>query len=534
MSRTRLALALAAALGSGCRAPSESSAREQPSKCLVKLEPGELVGQDRGKAVVYRGIPYAAPPVGELRFRPPAPVPPWSGVLEATTYGPKCPQRGLGDAVIGEEDCLSLNVWRPSADPPAGEAGHPVLVFIHGGSNVMGWSADPLHRGRTLAAEHGLVVVTFNYRLGLLGFLAHPALTRESGGSGNWAHLDQIAALQWVADNIAKFGGDPERVTLAGQSAGEHSVCALLGSPLAAGLFQRAILQSGGCDLAPLELREAQGERLMKVANCDRAEDPLACLRTRDPEALVVLTPPATPGKARGESDWVLPVGGAVDGKVFTHDPWASFSAQQHAVVPTLVGATADETELFMSSSMDSCAAYEAMIRANFRTSAAAVLARYPCEDDASARRVYVEVTTDALFGCQVRRTLRALAPAAGQAGVPLFRYVYAYTRHDPAVERLRAFHGGDLQLLFGTSERLGYATPDFEQELAQTIRHSWATFAATGSPVHEGTPGWTAWTPARDNALRFDATISTLAPVDGERCDFWDSLEAEPPASPK
>lgn len=508
-----LAVALAACRGDA----KDPGAAEVARAAVVTTEHGQLRGRARGAVEVFRGIPYAAPPVGERRFGPPGPAPSWTGLRDAGRFGSKCPQLGLGAAPIGDEDCLTLNLWRPRA-PSAKGALRPVMVFIHGGANVLGGGSDPQLDGRRLAAEQELVVVTINYRLGLLGFLAHPALRAESGSSGNWAYLDQIAALEWLARNVAAFGGDPERVTIVGQSAGALSVCVLLASPLAAGLFQAAILQSGGCDVAPLEQREAEGAALLQASGCAAAADPLACLRALPAEALVALTPALGPGVF----DWILPVGGAVDGHVLPASPWQRFAAGAHAVVPTMIGTNAAETELFTPRSIDSCHGYSQAIGAQFEDAAARVLAAYPCTDDASARETYVAATTDALFGCEARRILSALAPAAERSGAALFRYSYAHTRGDPAVRELRAFHGAELQLVFGTMDRLGYDLPEAEAALAGIMQRSWAALAATGSPVHEGTPSWEPWTLERDNAAVFDWPVAAVDHLDGSRCASW------------
>ncbi|HLT34704.1 MAG TPA: carboxylesterase family protein, partial [Enhygromyxa sp.] len=488
VERAAARLVLASALTSvACRSEPEprSSAEPDPAALVVATDRGRVRGTTDGGAQAFRGIPYAAAPTGERRFRAPEPPAAWDGIRDATAFGNKCPQRGVLDILVGDEDCLNLNVWRPST--PASDP-RPVLVFIHGGANVVGSGSDPLHSGRRLAHDHELIVVTFNYRLGLLGFLAHPRLTAESGTSGNWAYLDQIAALQWVARNIAAFGGDPKRVTIVGESAGALGVCVLLTSPLAAGLFTAAIMQSGGCDVAPLTRREQDGERLANISGCARAPDMLECLRGISVTHLLALTP--APAEI---SSWALPTGGAVDGVVLPTSPWQAFAAGTHAVVPTLVGSNADETELFAPKTIDSCSAYQLAIQKSFGVSSEDVLAEYPCADYPNPRQAYVAATTDAIFDCQARRILRSLAPAARESGTPLFRYLYAYTRADPAVRELRAFHGGEIQLLFGTMPRIGYKLPDAEKTLSQIIQTSWAAIARSGSPIHAATPGWTA-----------------------------------------
>lgn len=509
-----LALALTSA---GCRdqpEPHRASVTDG-DPLVIATEHGRVRGAADQGTHVFRGIPYAAPPLGELRFRPPQPPVAWEDTRDATAFGNKCPQTSVLGTVIGDEDCLNLNVWRPST--PAA-APRPVLVFIHGGANVVGSGSDPHHDGRRLAEGHDLIVVTLNYRLGLLGFLAHPELTAESGASGNWAYLDLIAALQWVARNIAAFGGDPQRVTVVGESAGALGVCVLLASPLAAGLFHRAILQSGGCDVAPLEQREREGVRLAELSGCGHAPDLLECLRGISITHWLAVTLAPTE-----ITDWLLPTGGTVDGVVLPASPWEVFSAGTHNIVPTMVGSNAHETELFIAETFSECPAYEAAMQKAYGDSAAEVLAEYPCSDHADGRQVYVAASTDAIFTCQARRILRSLAATSA----PLFRYHYAHTRADPAIRNLRAFHGSEVQVLFGNLARLGFKPPAKERALAEAMQASWAAFAASGSPVHAGTPGWEPYDVGRDNAVIFDWPITLADGAGTAHCDFWDARQS-------
>lgn len=520
------ALLLALALTSvACREQPRGSpaaaddASPQSEALLVMTESGAVRGTSDGNTDVFRGIPYAAPPIAERRFRPPQPPERWDGVRDASRFGSPCPQVGPLGNVIGDEDCLVLNLARPST---AAAEPRPVLVFIHGGGNVIGSNSDPLtDAGRRLAQHRDLIVVTINYRLGLLGFLAHPQLTAESGTSGNWAYLDQIAALEWVARNVAAFGGDPKRVTIVGESAGALSVCVLLASPRAAGLFHAAVLQSGGCDVAPLEQRHREAEQLLSRSSCASEPDPIQCLRNLPAAQLVELAP----SRLDDIATWALPIGGAIDGFVLPTSPWAMFASGTHNVVPTLVGSNAHETESLIPKMAANCAAYEFALRKSFAEQAEAILAEYPCADYPNARYAYVDVTTDALFTCQARRILRALAPAASQAQTPLYRYYYTYVRADPALHGLRAYHASELQLVFDTIMRFGYAPPEREREIAEAMQTSWAAMAASGSPIHAGTPRWEPYHAARDNAAVFGTPIAAADGIGTSHCDFWDGL---------
>lgn len=525
MARVRLLLSLAL-LSSACREPSSEgtssdTVERAPERLVVATDRGSLRGTTDGKTDIFRGIPYAAPPIAELRFRPPQPPATWEGVREAIELGSPCPQLGPLGTVIGDEDCLTLDVFRPAA---ASSKPRPVLVFIHGGANVIGSGANPLNDGRDLAQSRDVIVVAINYRLGLLGFLAHPELTAQSETSGNWAYLDQIAALEWVARNIAAFGGDPRRVTIFGESAGALAVCVLLASPRATGLFHAAIMQSGGCDVAPLAQREREGQQLVSKSSCAHEPDLIECLRRLSPAQLVELAPLET----HDVTDWALPIGGAVDGFVLPAAPWDAFAAGNHNIVPTLVGSNADETEMLTPTTIVNCSDYEQAVRKTFTDYADEVLAEYPCSSYASGRHAYVQVTTDAIFTCQARRVLRSLAPAAAKASVPLFRYYFTYVRADPAVHELRAFHGAEIQLLFDTFTRFGYQPPERERTVADAMQMSWASMAASGSPIHERTSFWQPYEVARDNALIFDAPLAAVERVGTTHCDFWDARRSQ------
>ena len=512
-----------------CREPSsetksrdaERTASSAAESLLITTDRGQLRGAAHGRAHAFLGIPYAAPPIGELRFRPPAPPTAWDGILDATAFGSNCPQIGLLNSVVGNEDCLTLNLWRPADATP--DQSLPVLVYIHGGNNTLGSGADPHHNGRRLVENHDVIVVTVNYRLGLLGFLAHPGLTAESGTSGNWAYFDLIAALDWVSSNIAAFGGNPDRVTIMGESAGALGVCVLLASPLAAGLFDGAILQSGGCDVAPLAQREREGEQLLAASGCAGTPDPIACLRSKSAAELVALAPTQT----RDITDWALPVAGAVDGLVLPKSPWDAFMAGTHNAVPTMVGSNANETELLVPvDSITNCTDYERSTRSTFGVSADEVLAEYPCESYGNARYAYVHATTDATFTCQTRRILRALA--SGDDSTPLFRYYFAHVRADPFLRLSRAYHGSEIHLLFDTMRRFDNEASANEQALAKIMQTSWVALAASGSPIHAATPTWKRYDVERDNAVVFDAALATSDGVGTSHCDDWDRRRAQ------
>ena len=321
---------------------------------------GDVRGRIEKGIRVFRGIPYAAPAGGDHRWREPQPVVPWDGVRDCAEFGPICPQAEIpgvkspASSMLQDEDCLNLNVWTPAESPAEAGTGLPVMVWIHGGAFQRGLGSAPMYCGKHLA-ERGVVLVTINYRLGPLGFLAHPLLTRESsrGCSGNYGLLDQIAALDWVRRNIASFGGDPGRVTIFGESAGAMSVCDLMVSPLAAGLFARAISQSapfldrGLLMHATRSMAEAEaiGEEYVAEVGCDGAPDVLRTLRAKPVGDLVTLALETQPGLFFEDTKFV-PV---VDGWVIPDEPGALFARGGIHDVPLLVGSNSDEGNLFTS-----------------------------------------------------------------------------------------------------------------------------------------------------------------------------------------
>ncbi len=482
---------------------------------------GALVGVISGGTAVYRGIPYAAPPLGRLRFRPPVAADSWSTVRDASGFGSVCPQLDNSGQVVGSEDCLVLNVWAPATPPPAKA---PVLFWIHGGGNVQAAGSLAVYDGRAFV-ENGVVVVTLNYRLGALGFLALEALDRESarGVSGNYGLLDQVAALEWVRRNIAAFGGDPARVLVGGDSAGAVDVCSLLASPLAKGLFARALMESGGCSQPPLSAAEAFGETIVEAAGCAGAPDVAACLRALSAEALTSAVPPrsnvsSSAGQAYGPN---------VDGFALDASPESALSAGTHHHVPFLIGANSDETAL-VAPALPTDAAYQAAILAQFGgTLGPRVLAQYPASAFASPEKAWVAATTDARWVCPSRRIARA---AAGSQSEPVFRYFFTKSLDSTFAAPLGAYHSLELPFAFGTLDKFPGFTPSVrELTLSSAMNAYWARFAANGDPNGAGAPLWPRYEPALDPYLDLDNTIFSGAGVRTARCDFWDTLSTPP-----
>lgn len=498
-----------------------------PGPTTVRTTGGGLEGVALpGGGAAFLGVRFAEPPVGELRWRPPAPRACQPGVTPAQALGPKCPQvekdaQGKVTAVVGEEDCLTLNVWTPGADA----AGRPVLVFIHGGGNAVGSAAEELYDGAALAAAQDVVVVTLEYRLGALGFLVHPALAEESPDkvSGNYAMRDLTLALEWVQDNVAAFGGDPQRVLLFGESAGAVNTCSLLGVPAAKGLFHRAIVQSGSCSERTLQqLDEDIASAWVTGSGCDGAPDVAACLRGLDVATMLAIQPDGYPNIAALGQGW----GPHVDGSVLPMRTLDALAAGLHNAVPLIIGANASETANSVPP-MDA-AAYEALVTASFGPLAATVLAQYPVADygdDGDA--AWIALTSDVKFICGARRSARAADE--GQTD-PVYRYHFAYDAYEaPPNTPKAAFHGLELVYVFGTWDAvLGgmveYAPNADDLAMSATLQSAWARFAATGDPAGMGLV-WPQYVGAQDNAALLDAPPGDIMAVRAAQCDFWDSL---------
>ena len=503
---------LGASAGAAVAAPSSGS-----SGPVVRTGGGLVRGADNGGVSTFLGLPYAAPPTGNLRWRPPQPAAGWSGVRDATTFGPSCPQAPSPFAPPGQfsEDCLYLNVYTPAARSSFG--GRPVLVWIHGGGLEQDGARD--YDGTKLAAD-GVVVVTINYRLGALGFLAHPALASH-GAAGNYGLMDQQAALRWVQRNIARFGGDPRNVTIAGQSAGGLSVLAQMVSPGARGLFQRAIVQSGTFALnqRPLAVAEAAGETFATAVGC--ADQSAACLRSAPVSALV--------------ANFGVEIPGVVDGSVLTAPIGTALARGQFARVPVINGITHDEELLFvdglkltvsqgtnipLAAPLDgSEATYEADIAQALGVSparAAAIAAVYPLSANPTRPdEVFGLAVSDASFACPALQVDRQTAAR----GVP----TYAYQFNDDAAPGFglgQATHGAELPYLFDLPNSPVVLNAG-QQALAASMRTDWASFAGTGNPSSRALP-WPSFGGTRVLSLVPLQSQVTTDFATAHHCSFW------------
>lgn len=458
---------------------------------VVNAPAGAVKGTVEGDVRVFRGIPFAEPPVGALRWQPPQPMKRWDGVREATAFGPACfqPESKLSSVYSGppvpmSEDCLTLNIWAPANTRHA-----PVFFWIYGGALWGGASRDPMYDGRKMA-ERGVIVVSINYRLGPLGWLAHPELSAESPQriSGNYGLLDQIQALRWVKDNISAFGGDPTNVTIAGESAGGLSVMYLLASPPARGLFAKAIAESAYM-VSTQELKTrnhgtpSAEESGVALANALHAPN-LAALRAMDPAKLT------NAAAAAG-----FPPFGAVDGKILPDQLVTIFDKGEQAHVPVLAGFNSGEIRSLMVLAPPvpaSQADYEKTIRAAYGDLADQFLRLYPASD---MKESILATTRDALYGWTAERLARK------QAAIGVPSYLYLFDHGYPAEEAagLHGFHASELPYVFGTfgaTPPLWPKIPDTPREIAlsDAMLDYWTSFARTGRPQAAHAPDWPAY----------------------------------------
>ena len=490
----------------GVAAYSMARAEDGP---VVNAPAGQLRGQIEGALHVFKGIPFALPPVGALRWKPPSPMPPWSGVRTATAYGPACVQLQSNtlsniyseNPVAMSEDCLTLNIWAPANAHNA-----PVFFWIYGGALWGGASRQVLYDGARLASR-GVIVVSINYRLGVLGWLAHPELSAESplGISGNYGLFDQIAALRWVKANIGAFGGDPANVTIAGESAGGLSVMYLMAAPDARGLFAKAIAQSAYMVSTPELKRRAYGaysaeESGAYLASVLHAPN-IAALRAMNAEAIT----------AAAAAAQFAPFG-AVDGHVLPAQLVDVFDQGKQAPVPILAGFNSGEIRsltILAPPTPASPADYEKTIRAQYGDLADAFLKLYP---SANLHESIFATTRDALYGWTAERLVRKQV-ALGQPS-----YFYFFDHGYPAADDagLHAFHASELPYMFGALGHLPPMWPKMpatpaEDVLSDAMVGYWTSFARTGIPEAVGAPAW----PAYDTKGAYMAFTDVPHPAD-------------------
>jgi len=486
----------------------------------VRIETGSIQGVTSGSVTSFKGIPYAAPPIGDVRWRAPQPPASWQGTRRADQFSAACFQAKTGafgpwsaeyiakNAMEGgsSEDCLYLNVWTGAAK--AGEK-RPVFVWIYGGGFNSGSGDVPVYDGAGLASK-GLVMVTFNYRVGVFGFLAHPELTKESGhhASGNYGLLDMIAALQWVRKNIAAFGGDPGNVTIAGQSAGAFAVNYLMASPLAKGLFERAIAESGGAFIPAQSLAEAEAAA-SKMGESLGARS-LAELRAKPAEAFL-----RPSGSYRA-----API---IDGFVVPAEVPTIFAEGRQNDVPLLTGWNADDGVAF--GPPPKAEAFREQAKRTYGEFAEAFLKAFPAATGQEAASSQHALGRDQLFAWQGRSWARAQTKT-GKSKV--FLYYFDHTAPGtPEQTKYGAFHSGEIPYALNTLAKWDRPWGEVDRKLADQMSAYWVNFAKNGDPNGPGLPEWPACSRNDERSMKFGDTIEAI-PIPGKaELDFFDEYNA-------
>lgn len=509
----------------------DASMDKAVSGLRIKLKDGEIEGDMDGKARRFLKIPFAKPPVGALRWKAPVANAPWDGVRHEKEFSLNCAQLAdQGSPASDNEDCLYLNVWSPEPAPDKA----PVMVWIHGGGNFSGGAGIPVpntpalwYDGHVFAERQGVVLVTIQYRLGPLGFFAHPALADEAEPVGNQGLLDQRLALSWVKANIAKFGGDPNKVTIFGESAGSADVCYHVASPGSRGLFHRAISQSGGCTIRavgaekPIADTAAQMVAYAEAVGCKAGKDQLSCMRDAPIKDLLSngMQPMPGAGEVGGGAKWSFAA--VIDGaKGFLPDtPQALFNRGEIADVPYLLGSNNDEGATFVirATPLKTEEEYLADLKQRFGDAADSVAAMYPASKfggDFNLARS--RVIGDSGVVCSTHDTARR----AVKAGRKVFMYNFNVA-WSISPELLKAGHAGEISHVFGTPY---LPKPDADSEkVAEGMNAYWARFAASGDPNGSGAPAtWPEFKMDADKRLQLDPEWKVVENFRNEECAFW------------
>ncbi len=456
----------------------------------VKTRSGRVEGKADGDVHAFLGIPYAAPPVGNLRWKPPLAAAKWAGVRKATEFGAHCMQgKVFGDMNFrdagGSEDCLFLNVWTPAK---RSRSKLPVMVWIYGGGFVAGLTSEARQDGTNLA-QQGMIVVSMNYRLGIFGFFVHPELAKESGRNtaGNYGLLDQVAALRWVHDNIAAFGGDPGNVTIFGESAGSFSVSAQMASPLAKGLFQKAIGESGGAFFSgglSFEPRSEREEKDVKAVSTKLGVSTLAELRAMPAQKLLdAFAPPQSRG---------FDFGPDVDGYFLPEPTPAIFAAGKQNDVPLLAGWNHDEGsfEIAFSPQKPTADSLKANAQKDFGDKAPEFLRLYPTDTDEHTLRSTQDFAGDRFIAFSTWDWLESEAKTGKQ---PIYRYRFDLgPPSNPKGPQLGAYHSSEIEYVFGQLDsKAGIAWRPEDRQLSEEMQKYWTNFARDGDPNGPGLPKW-------------------------------------------
>lgn len=520
--------------GSGGSSGARCNVETSNEAGVVALDSGLARGEKENASWVFRGIPYALPPIGDLRWKPPELAACWDDVKDTKTFGAVCPQLGKTNQPEGNEDCLSLNVWMPDA-ATAGEGPYPILFFIHGGGNIQGSSSEavagtaPIYNGLDLSETNKAIVVTINYRLGPFGFLAIPELSKESawGASGNYGLLDQIAALEWVQRNIAAFGGDPKRVMVFGESAGAVDTMTLVASPLAKGLFSSALSQSGGIPSTPIKDAEATLAAEVDKTTCGMVADRLACLRAKTTNEILADLPGSTNitgvslGNAAGN------YGPVIDGHLLPKATAAILAAGEHNHVPFAIGTNSEELAGMLAVKVTTEAEFQSVINLNFGALAPDVFAAYPVGDYASPQDALVAVYSDLRFTCPARSIATSISKTQTE---PVYRYFFT-RRATTAQGEKPAQHGIELLYVFNTLTDIPLYNPaQADLNLSEAMMGYWGRLGSTGDPNGAGAVPWPKYDALKDTHLVLNDPVTSGEGVRTAQCDAWEQILTKGP----
>ncbi len=521
------ALVLSFSLKSYSREPRDCSAPVKTAEGLVKG-----MADPEAEACAWKGIPYAAAPVGDLRFRETQPALARTGTLEADQVGMSCPQvehfTSGGKSRGFSEDCLNLNIWSPK---PAGQ--FPVMVWFHGGGFQQGGGGYDMYRGSFLAGEKNVVIVTINYRLGSLGFLALPELKSEdpNGSAGNYGILDQVQALKWVRDNIAGFGGDPANVTIFGQSAGAMSVCAHLVSPLSQGLFQRAVVISGPCDMFfTLDQGYEQGKSLLKTVGCpEQGPDAVKCLRAKTPAEIYI----KSPNRLFALGMTCAP---HIDGYVIPDQPIKLIQQGKYNRAPLMIGNMKEELKLYtmMISGIGLVppALITALMRKLMGDKTDEILALYSYKDYRRPADLFIATGNDLVFGSAAFQMAEAMSK---NNPVYLYRVDWNDTNFP---HKMGSFHGMDVPLVFGTLNTntamvnimANKKAKERAKPLSDQVMSYYTNFARTGNPNGENLLLWPAYDPKNKSRIIFNNPV-TISPLSDQEVKRFQYFQQNPPS---
>ena len=464
----------------------------------AKVTGGVVSGVMENGTAVFKGIPFAAPPVGDRRWQAPEPVTPWTGVKKADAFANACmqPPNSQGNTAPVSEDCLYLNVWTPAK---SATAKIPVIVWIHGGGFTGGSTSISMYSGAGFAKK-GVILVSLAYRLGPFGFMAHPELSRESGhGSGEYGILDLVAGLKWVKANISAFGGDPGNVTIFGHSAGSSAVAFLAASPLSKGLFHRVIAMSGA-SFAPLQT-SAQGGFGMSIPSLTMAETTGSAFISKLGVKSIAEARKLSADAVQAATGGGLTFRPVADGYVVSNDLFTLFEQGKFNDTPVLLGHTSDETLAFGGRQAVTPGAFETQVKEQFGPEAEAILRAYPHATDAEAARAARHLRNDTSFAWNMWTWAREQSKH-GKGKV----FSYYYNNHGPQAEG--SGHGSDVPFAFQTLA--GRRTPTQEDRaLSEMISSYYVNFAVTGDPNGKGLPQWPAFTDKNQQVMVFDAAPS-------------------------